>query len=384
MFSRRVYCLLEQTILNYFGDGQSFSTVGRICFIVSVILLAFLLNAGFNQLITPFLQRFSKKTNSEWEETFFSANVCRAFAALIPPALLYTAIPFALQEGAICAIVLKLFRFYLNITVCLFFSEILTAGFNYFERTGGDKVKSLRGVSQMLQILLWIVGTIMSISILIDRSPWTLFTGLGALATVLLLIFSDSIKGLVAGIQLSVNDMVRVGDWITIPHRNVNGIVKEITLSTIKVSGWDNTTFTVMPYTLLTDTFQNWRSMMESEGRRMKSDVHIDLRSVKYLTEEEIQQLKEEGILTQPIIEKITNLQAYRKYILQYLENSPFFNTEMMYTVRVLDPTQTAISLEVYAFSRAKDWKEYEDVSASLISFLLMSMPKFGICPLQR
>lgn len=376
---------MEQWLFENLGsDASQLGGWTRLAIVAGIILLAYLVDLIFSKAIIPLIQKIAQRTTTQWDDILLSPRVCQAFSHILPPVILASALPFALQ-GNVELIIGRLMRIYIIYNVCYFIAVLLHAIFNIFIHERHTKASSLKGILQTLQILVWIVGAISMISVLMDRSPLYLITGLGAAATVLMLVFQDSIKGLVAGVQLSMNDMVRVGDWINMPARGVDGVVTEITLSTVKVRNWDNTILTIQPYTLLTDTFQNWRGMTESDGRRLTRSVNVSLLSVRLLEGKKVTEYKQRGWLPATACEgQATNLEAYRGYMEDYLRSLPEINNKMTLMVRQLPATSEGIPIQVYAFSLIKEWVAYEALQSRIVEYMVAQMPKFGILPFQR
>jgi miniconductance mechanosensitive channel len=255
---------------------------------------------------------------------------------------------------------------------------------------------------QTMQVILWLVGGIVVVGELIGRDPLSLLAGLGASAAILMLVFKDSIMGFVSGVQLSANDMLKVGDWIEMPKYGANGTVIEVTLNTVKVRNWDNTITTIPPYLLVSDSFQNWRGMRESGGRRVKRSINIDMTSVRFCTPEmlakyrKIQLLKDYVEQTEEVIEKYnvengidnsilvngrrqTNLGVFRAYLTAYLKSLPDVNQELTCMVRQLQPTDRGIPIELYFFCALKDWVPYEGVQADVFDHVLAIIPEFDL-----
>lgn len=365
-------------------EATDLSLWARLALIAGIIIAAYLVDILFKYAITPIVHKITAKTETEWDDILLSDKVCASLSAIIPPVLLATALPFVLR-GMLEVIVGKITLIYIAFNVCRFFTVLMRAIYDIFIYENHTKAHSLQGLLQTFQIIVWIIGIILMVSILIEKSPVFLFTGLGASAAVLMLVFQDSIKGLVAGIQLTLNDMVRVGDWITMPARGVNGEVFEITLSTVKVRNFDNTVLTILPYSLLTDTFQNWRGMKESDGRRLTRTINIDLHSIQFLDAKQVARYQQQGMLpdsAQPNV--ATNLEAFRGAMVQRMRQMPEINPEMTLMVRHLPATPEGIPVELYAFTRTKVWEEYEEIQARLIEMMVALMPKFGILPYQR
>ena len=262
--------------------------------------------------------------------------------------------------------------------------------------------RPLKGLLQTLQVSLWSIGIIVVVAELLGKSPFSLLAGLGASAAILMLVFKDSIMGFVSGVQLSANDMLKVGDWITMPKYGADGIVIEVTLNTVKVRNFDNTITTIPPYLLVSDSFQNWRGMRESGGRRVKRSINIDMTSVRFCTPEmlekyrKIQLLKDYIEQTEAVVEaynkengidnevlvngrRQTNLGVFRAYLTAYLKSLPVVNTELNCMVRHLQPTDHGLPVELYFFSTIKDWIPYEGVQADVFDHVLAIIPEFDL-----
>lgn len=243
--------------------------------------------------------------------------------------------------------------------------------------------RAMKGLVQVFQVILFFIGGIIIVSVLINRSPTTLFAGLGASAAILMLIFKDTILGFVSGVQLSANDMVRIGDWIQLPDGSANGIVQEITLNTIKIQNWDNTISTVPPYTLVNTTFKNWRGMQESEGRRVDKTIKLDLFTLKFCTPEMIARVRQEIPLMEEIdvtdTDSLTNAQLYRLYIERYLRSHPIVNTDLDLIVSQKSPTEFGLPIEVYFFLSDKVWNEFERIQSDIFDHLLVMVRVFDL-----
>lgn len=376
---------MQQWLLNNIGTNSADLPLWlRLSILVGIIIVAYLVDLLFRKAIIPLLQKLAKQTSTQWDDILLSERVCGSFSHILPPVILASALPFVLQ-GTLEVIVGRLMLIYIIYNVCMFIAVLLHAIFNIFVHEKQGKANSLRGILQTLQILVWIIGSILMISVVLDRSPLYLITGLGAAATVLMLVFQDSIKGLVAGIQLSMNDMLRVGDWICMPGRGVDGVVREITLSTVKVQNWDNTILTIQPYALLTDTFQNWRGMSQGNGRRLTRSVNVNMHTIRTLDARTMSQYQQHGWLPASAHAGMaTNLEAYRGCLLDHLRHMPEINTEMTLMVRQLPASSEGVPVQVYAFSRTKVWEEYEEIQSRIVEFMIALMPQFDILPYQR
>ena len=377
--------MLREWFEQNFGiDNVTLSIWVRLLIVLGIVLAAYLADFILSRIIIPSIRKITSKTETKVDDILLSDKVCRSFSAIIPPVILSFALPFALK-GNVQIIMERLTLIYIIINVCRFLTTIISALHNLFVYKGHEKARSLKGLFQTFQVFIWLFGSIAMVSVLVARSPLILIGGLGAFATVMMLVFQDSIKGLVAGVQLSLNEMVRPGDWIVMPSRNVDGIVKEISLSTVKVQNWDNTIMTIQPYNLITETFQNWKGMQESGGRRICRSVNININSVRFCSLSEFTDWKKKGYLTPDAKEdSATNLEAFRNFLEQYLWNNPAINNEMTLMVRQLSATSEGVPVQIYCFSRTKVWKEYENVQSQLIEYMLATMSKFGIYVFQR
>jgi miniconductance mechanosensitive channel len=277
-----------------------------------------------------------------------------------------------------------------------------------YSRSELSKKRPIKGYLQGLLIVLYLLGSISMIAVLIDRSPWMLFSGLGAMTAVLLLVFKDSLLSLVAGVQLTANDLIRVGDWIEMPQFNTDGDVIEIALHNVKVQNWDRTITVIPAHKFLEHSFKNWRGMQESGGRRIKRSIHIDLNSIRFLTEADVQSFSHikliEGYLKGKVEEiahfnkkldqasthiganlrRLTNIGTFRAYVSQYLRNHPGINQELIFLIRHLDPGPEGLPLEIYVFTNDTRWTYYEGIQADIFDHLLAVMPEFGLRVFQR
>ena len=277
--------------------------------------------------------------------------------------------------------ILKLCIVYITIIciklICAFISSLYTMSSEH------EKLKdhSLKGFYQMIKLVVICIGTIIIISTLIGKSPVVILTGLGAGTAIMMLVFQDTIKGFVAGIQLMANDMLRPGDWITMPKYGADGFVLEVTLTTVKVQNWDKTIITGPPYALVNDSFQNWRGMFDEGGRRVKRSINIDMNTVRFCTEEELAGFRKEPWMEgfEETGKKEVNLYIFRHYVEQYLRNHPKVNAEMIMTVRQLQPTAHGMPIELYFFSADTAWLKYEHLQAEVFDHILAMLNVFDL-----
>lgn len=303
---------------------------------------------------------------------------------ILPGILMYMLLPMAFVHGKTLLLVSqKICVIYMIFTLLLALNSSLLMLLDILSAKEKLKDRPMKGFIQVLQVLVFFIGGIVIVAIIVDKSPATLFAGLGASAAILMLVFKDSILGFVAGIQLSANDMIRPGDWVTIPSTNANGIVEEITLNTVKIQNFDNTISTVPPYSLVNGSFQNWRGMTESGGRRVMKSIFLDLTTLKFCTPEMLDTFRkeiplladyqpEEGVIP-------TNSQVFRVYVERYLCSLPVVNQDLDLIISQKEATEYGVPIQIYFFSRNKIWKEYERIQSDIFDHFFAMIPKFEL-----
>lgn len=372
---------LEELLTQYGLGQESISITQRIIWIAVILLIAYLTDLVCRKVIVPTIKKVVATTKVTWDDYLFSHKVLDSVCHIIPSIVIYILLPFAFYDvPSWLSFLMKISQVYIIATTLKLICVFLSALYELSNQHEQLKDRPLKGVYQMLKIIAIFVGTIGIISVLIDKSPIALFAGLGAAATVLMLVFKDTIVGLVAGVQLSANDMLRPGDWIVMEKSGANGVVTEVTLTTIKVRNWDNTITTIPPYTLVSDSFQNWRGMQESDGRRIKRSINIDMRSVRFCAPEELKNYVANGWITpEEATPETINLGVFRKYLENYLRQHPLVNTNMTLMVRQLQPTPQGLPIELYFFSANKNWVPYEQLQADIFDYVLAVLPQFGL-----
>lgn len=359
----------------------------RAVILLVIILASFIATRTFRHLVMPVVQRIAEKTKVTWDDYMFSSSMLTAFSRIIPPIIWYMFLPLLLfKQPTLLNISQKACMVYLIVVVLKLinlFMNTLNEISNEHERL---RNRPLKGIYQMINLISIGVGMILIISILIDRDATSILAGLGASAAILMLIFKDSILGLVAGVQLSANDMLRPGDWITMPKYGADGTVVEVSLTTVKVQNFDKTITTIPPYVLVSDSFQNWRGMRESDGRRIKRSLNIDMRTVHFCSSEEIKLYTEKGLIPEDmeIGEKTVNLEVFRRHIIYYLQKHKNVNNDMTLMFRQMQPTPEGLPMEIYCFSKKKDWIDFENVQADLFNYIIAIVPEFGLQVFQR
>ena len=368
--------------LQHFGMSEDMTTLLlRIGAIIAILVVAFVIDRICRKLIIPVVRRITAKTEFRWDDYLLGNDVLNDLCRLLAPVVVYVLLPAILSEDAFMIFMMKVCRIYIIIVcmklICTMISSL------YAMSSEHEKLKdhSLKGFYQMLKLVVICVGSIIIISMLIDRNPGAILTGLGAGTAVLMLVFQDTIKGFVAGIQLIANDMLRPGDWITMQKYGADGLVLEVTLTTVKVQNWDKTIITVPPYALVNDSFQNWRGMFDNGGRRVKRSLNIDMNTVRFCTSEEMDLFRQ-----QPWMEGFeetgreeVNLYIFRHYVEYYLRHNPKVNSDMILTVRQLQPTAQGMPIELYFFSADTVWLEYEHLQAEVFDHILAMLHTFGL-----
>lgn len=369
-----------------------------------VLVLAFVADALCRNILLKAVAHVVKKTKATWDDIVFDHRVMVHLSRMVAPVIIYLFVPvaFAETESVTLEFIRRVCQIYILITFLSFVHSFLNAVYMVYSEKEQFRDRPLKGLLQTLQVALWFVGSIVVVSVLIGKSPVSLLAGLGASAAVLMLVFKDSIMGFVSGVQLSANDMLKVGDWISMPKYGADGTVTEVTLNTVKVRNWDNTITTIPPYLLVSDSFQNWRHMREGGGRRVKRSINIDMTTVRFCTPEMLEKYRKIRLLreyveqTERVISEYnaendidnsvlvngrrqTNLGVFRAYLTAYLKNHPNVNQEMMCMVRQLQPTDHGIPMELYFFCRFKDWVPYEGVQADVFDHVLAIIPEFDL-----
>lgn len=393
---------IDQLLIEWGLSPQAAMAVDEFIAFALILLMAFAADAICRKVLLKVIARIVKQTKATWDDILFDHSVMVHLSHMVVPVIIYLCIPIAFAGSAAMAFVQRLCLIFIIVTFLSFVNSFLKAAYTVYSEMESLRGRPLKGLLQTLQVLLWFIGGIVVVSILIGKSPLTLLAGLGASAAILMLVFKDSIMGFVSGVQLSANDMLKVGDWITMPKYGANGYVIEVTLNTVKVRNFDNTITTIPPYLLVSDSFQNWRGMRESGGRRVKRSINIDMTSVRFCTPEMLEKYRKINLLkdyidqTEEVVRiyneengidndilvngrRQTNLGVFRAYLTAYLKSLPVVNTELNCMVRHLQPTDHGLPVELYFFSTVKDWIPYEAVQADVFDHVLAIIPEFGL-----
>lgn len=355
--------------------------IWRVTVILAIFIIAFIVDRICRRAIIPVIRKITVKTEFKWDDYILSDSVLNNLCRLIPPISIYALIPYALPDDAILDFALQLCVVYITIVCIMLVCSIISSLYAMASEHEKLKEHSMKGLYQMLKLVVICIGVIIIISTLIGKSPLVILTGLGASTAILMLVFQDTIKGFVAGIQLISNDMLRPGDWITMPKYGADGDVIEVTLTTVKVRNWDKTITTVPPYALVNDSFQNWRGMFETGGRRVKRSLNIDMNTVRFCTSEELDRYKGQPWMEgfEPTGSDEVNLYIFRHYVEYYLRHHPKVNSDMIMTVRQLQPTAQGMPIELYFFSADTAWLNYEHLQAEVFDHILAMLHTFGL-----
>ncbi len=376
--------LLASTTLT--GGWLSFVTLSVLC--ATVALIAWLAYMLCVKVLAPITVRITRRTDVVWDDYLLNPQVLRSACHVVPAIVVWLLMPpLFFAYPIIQALLMKATAIYITVAamrlVVAFISSLKLFDTNNGTRSAAQQYfHSFCGV---LKIIVLFLGVIIIISIVIDRSPLTLLAGLGATSAVLMLVFKDSITGLVAGIRLTSNNMVRKGDWITMDKAGANGVVEDITLSTVKVRNFDQTIVTVPPQKLIEDSFQNWQGMQEGIGRRVKRVLYIDFRSIAIVNDELKQKLAADGLMKKEEMKgEVVNLTLFRRYMDRWLAQRDDVVKEATYFVRQLEPTANGLPIEIYFFLKQKEWKSYENHLAEIMERMYALVPVFGMRIYQR
>ena len=353
------------------------------------------------------LSRLAGRTSQQWDDMILEHGVLDRLVQGVPALVVYFGIAYVPGLGqTLTQIIANVAMAWLALAVTLAAGALLSAGSAIYETWPIARDRPIKGFVQVAQIVVYILGAVFVISALMARSPVVLLTGFGAMTAILLLVFRDTILSLVASIQLTTLDMVRVGDWIEMPQYDADGDVVDIALHTIRVQNWDKTITTIPTHKLISESFRNWRGMQDSGGRRIKRSIHIDASSVRFLTDDEVDRFTRFALLRDYIqrkrgelaaynaalddpetanvnLRRLTNLGTFRAYLWNYLQNHPQIHRGMTLLVRQLQPGEKGIPIEIYCFTNTTEWAVYEGIQADIFDHVLAQCGEFGLSVFQ-
>lgn len=369
-----------------------------------VLLIVTLVDYLLQWTVVPGVRKLVERTRTKWDDTLFSTRVLRCGCHVVSAVLLDVMLPVVFEDHSHAqTVVMRLLNIYILVSVFRFVSALIYAAFHIVATRPAWQNKPIKGLRQTAQGIALLICAILVISILMDKSPTLLLTSLGASAAVLMLVFRDSILGFVSGIQLSANDMLKVGDWISVPKFGADGTVEEVSLTTVKIRNWDNTIVTLPPYQLVSDSFVNWHAMQLSGGRRIQLSVLIDMTTIRFCTPEMLDRFRKIRLLGdyidrtekeyaaanesqglgagEPVVNGLrqTNLAVFRAYMMRYLEEKTSARHDMKLTVRMLPPTDTGVPLELYFYTTSIYFVDYVQVELAVFEHMLCALPEFGL-----
>ncbi|MDD2374080.1 MAG: mechanosensitive ion channel [Eubacteriales bacterium] len=393
-----IISVFEQFIGQYFGKTTT-SFLAGLSLMIIVILISLIAYLLTKHIVLRILTHYIENNRYDWDAYLLKHKVLHRLSHLLPVLIIYNSAPLF---GSLQAIIERLGSIYLIVLIVSVINALLNAIDDIYNRHEVARQKPIKGYLQGLKIFIFVIAGIVILSRLLGQSPLILLSGIGAMTAVIMLIFQDSILGLVAGIQLAANDMVRIGDWIEMPKYNADGDVIEITLTTVKVENFDKTITTVPPHALVKDSFRNWRGMQETGGRRIMRSIYIDTSSICFCTDEMINSFMEIDILKEYVSSKqseienyntthkinnstpvngrhMTNVGTFRAYIIEYIRSHTRIRQDMIQMVRQLPPKEYGLPIELYMFTKTTDWSEYETIQADIFDHILAVAPLFGL-----
>lgn len=373
--------ILESLLLSC-GASADWSVRGsQILLVGSILIGSLLLTALLQRLLIPLLLRLVAHTQNNWDDYLVNRPVLQATFQLLPSLLVYHLLPlcFDVHIGLTFTIIYRLTQAYIALSTTMLIGAFL----KNLTTVTIEKLQEhhLVGIFQFLRLLTYCLGGIIIISLLFGYNPLRVIAGLGAAATVLLLVFKDTILGLVAGIQLSTNRMLKVGDWITLKRHQVDGIVEEVSLTTVKVRNFDNTISTIPPYTLISDSFQNWEAMFARGARRVRRSLYIDIRTIHFASDNLRLRLKRKHLITSVEAENIaiTNLTLFRHYAVRTLHEDNGVTPEQWILARQLEPTTQGLPLEIWYYAKETSFVRFEELASTRMEQLIAILPEFEI-----
>ncbi|MFT5207869.1 MAG: miniconductance mechanosensitive channel [Candidatus Omnitrophota bacterium] len=393
-----------QNLLSQIGFSEQYlGTTIIIIKIIMLLILCWVVNIVSKNFILRFARAVVRGTKNDWDDIFVKKQVFKNVSHFAPAFIIYFLAPVWLKASPdIIEVIRRLANVYMVVVGCWVFGTLLDTALEIYQRFELSRKRPIKGYLQAVRILAYFLTALFIISILMNKSPWGFLSIFGGLTAVILLIFKDMILGLVAGIQLTANNMVARGDWIEMPKYGADGDVVDMTLTTVMVENWDKTITTIPTYALISDSFKNWRGMQESGGRRIKRSFNIDMNSIQFVDAELLKKFEKFDFLKDYLNEKtkeitdfnkvknidtdelingrrLTNIGTFRAYIVNYLRKHPKINQEMTFIVRHLTPAEHGLPIEIYVFSNDQVWANYEAIQADIFDHVLAAIPEFDL-----
>ncbi len=396
---------LEAWLLNQ-GVNETFAQFFKVAISIGVIVvLAFVADFIAKRICLVLMGRIAKRTKTDWDDILIQKKFFHRLAHFAPAIVVSLTIGVALYDYSpkVTLFIQALTKIYMVITALLVLNSLLDTLNEIYQALPYAKSRPIKGYLQVIKIVLYVFGGVMIIGIIINKNPSSILVGLGASTAILMLVFKDTIMGLVASIQLSANNMLKLGDWIEMPTRDLDGTVTDISLTTVKVQNFDNTITTIPPFTLVNESFKNWRGMEESDGRRIKRSIYIDVKTIKFCTPEMLQKYKKVSAIGN-YIESLeipanidytdqammldagmpTNLSIFRNYVEAYLRKHPMVNQNTTLIVRLMQSLEYGIPLEVYCFTIDKRFEQFERIQSDILDHIMAALPIFDLKVFQR
>jgi len=371
--------------------------------LAGLLVAAIIIDLIVKHVLVRAVRAFAKRSSAVWDDALVAHKVFGRLVQVVPALIVYVGVPLVpdLPDAGV-QVLRNVAMGYMVLMLTLTLTAMLSAANSVYETLPVAKDRPLKGFVQLVQIVVWVLGGVLIISAVLDRSPLLLISGLGAMTAILLLVFKDTILSLVASVQLTAQDMVRVGDWIEMPQFGADGDVVDVQLHTVKVQNWDKTITTIPTHRLITDSFKNWRGMSQSGARRIKRSIYIDVSTIRMQTDDEVDHFTRFALLQDYIKNKeqeladynaglatavdaevnrrrLTNVGTFRAYAYNYLKNHPKIHDGMTLIVRQLGPGPEGLPLEIYCFTNTTEWAVYEDIQSDIFDHLLAIVPEFGL-----
>lgn len=393
---------IQELLVKYGFPAKLASWIDQMISLVIILVLAWLIGYLADKLLNRLIVRLVKFTKAEWDDVFFNNKVFHKVMRLVPPILVYLLLPLAIRSDALVGFLQKIASIYIVFRLLSVIGGITKSLTVIYSKKSGYSTKPIQVFFQIINVFSYFLGGILVLSILIDQSITSLIAGLGASMAIIVLIFKDSILGFISGWQLTSNDLLRIGDWITVNKYGADGDVIDMNLYSVKVRNFDNTITTVPPYALMSESFQNWRGMQEIGGRRIKRSLNIDMNTVKICDDAMLEKFRKIEILkdyidnTQqrldvinrnfskadmslPNVVRQTNIGIFRAYVLEYLKRNPDINHNLTCMVRQMQPNEKGLPLEIYCFTSDIRWENYEKVQSDIFDHIISIVGEFGL-----
>lgn len=383
-------------------SGSLATWIGEFSMLLLLIFVSYLGYLVTTKVMRKILIPIIQRSKNQFDDILIKHRFFKKTAYLVPALMLYYFTDDTISIPVMITVIRTILKLFFVLNIIMIINSVLATVNDVYDRYDFAKERPIKGVIQILQIILYIVGILIIVALLIDRDISSLVLSLGALSAILLLIFKDPILGFVGGLQLIFNKMLSIGDWISMPKYGADGTVLEINLTTVKVQNWDKTITTIPTYSLISDSFQNWRGMEDSGGRRIKRSINIDMDSIVFCTEEMLDKFKKIVVL-KPYLEKTeralkeynaqhntapstlvngrrqTNVGVFRAYLRAYLKNRSDIHQDMTFLVRQLQPNEKGLPIEIYVFTTTIAWAEYEGIQSDIFDHVLASVQEFGL-----